>query len=220
MSLRRKVAATASAGSSRALWRGGRWAVAVALLASGCVDPLRLDLTGAAGSGSAEGCPTRCEGSRPLCSASLGTCVECTSDEQCGGRRCAKDSGHCVECLADGDCDGALTCDPASHGCVSRCSRDEDDCPGDRVCDVVRELCVQCQSDSDCSGAERCRLAQQVCVECVADSDCAGAKSHCDAYFGRCVACLSRADCGADNVVCTSSGDCKPCSGQECAGAY
>jgi hypothetical protein len=79
----------------------------------------------------------------------VGTCVQCTSDEQCGtGLVCNNQLGLCESenmCRTDDDCEDPVnqTCDPASRMCIPR----PDPCTSDlhcgfaETCNVITGLC-------------------------------------------------------------------------------
>ncbi|MBN1210567.1 MAG: outer membrane exchange protein TraA [Myxococcaceae bacterium] len=159
-----------------------------------------------------------CGQSTPNCVNVNGTftCVECTDDTQCGGRRCDLTTNTCTGCLEDRACPNGQVCDKTNYTCVE-CNRDED-CPPDEVCAPEIKQCRECNEDAECERGKSCQEHQCItcttndscagnscnccpagtqcsaptpgaspsCVECTTDSQCADGKK-CDALNGRCV---------------------------------
>lgn len=177
---------------------------ALVVLAAGCASqtltllPDRADggrptssdaATGPVGDAPLGGCSDRCGSWRQYCEPMTGTCVECTSDDQC---------------------DPQEACDPVAHDCALACRRDGD-CTRDRAqhCNGARGVCVECTEDSHCTGSERfCDDSSATCVECRGDRDCSGDRLHCDAEH-RCRECLRDDGCPAGDR-CNSEGYCVP----------
>jgi hypothetical protein len=139
--------------------------------------------------------------------AALGGCVgglepraiPCDEDAAClGDQRCH--SGVCTAaatseaCLSDLDCDpraGTLcrggVCVASTEEARAGCSGTEE-CPLDQQCNAATSFCVGLPAGS-------CRVPEQ----------CGGASPLCDAASpavpGRCVACLSEAECGGDACI-------------------
>lgn len=101
-----------------------------------------------------------------------------------------------VLCLAA--CDGSSSDDP-----IPSC--DEEVCKAEgKICDYIRNTCVECLEDLDCSGkteAPRCETATNTCVQCTDALHCASGQA--------CVnnACVTPVECGEDNP-CPSEGIC------------
>ncbi len=120
-----------------------------------CVPPESLSST----------CPTEpkemCDSLR-FCS-SLGTCVECVCDEDCGTNFfCLSQDGTCRQegyCTAANQCDAPVeSCDVRSNQCKPRCE-DKSDCAVDEFCNAaVGNVCrplseLSCQDDVNEEGA-------------------------------------------------------------------
>jgi hypothetical protein len=119
--------------------------------------------------------------------------------------------GACVACLADSDCGGdqsGIICDPAAHACVLGCRGTAGNrCSGNLVCtsqDSAAGTCLGCLADSDCGGAQSglvCDTTKHSCESgCRASggNGCSGALvcTSKDGAIGACVGCLSDASCG------------------------
>jgi hypothetical protein len=171
-----------------------------------------------------------------------GTCQPCELDNQCAldeichpiDRRC--ELRHCFsrDCKLNADCKLGDFCvqgrclDPRmsdADGCTVTTCVQPVDCvdPLDR-CDTTNNVCVLnlgCTSDDQCPTGEKCNIAANVCQSaCTPETaaDVCGVRQQCS--DGRCVDCLSTADCGLGltcNVTtnlcvgsnsCVSSRDC------------
>lgn len=169
---------------------------------SGCTDP-ELVCEPAPGA-----CQERlvCEGERHICDAETDTCVQCTSDNHCGGDVCDTDSHDCVGCLSDDDCDGAF-CDDASQACV-QCLEDAH-CgdPAASRCDAG--ACVGCGGESaHCAHLPDTPVCDEdACVQCTGtDYDACGT----DAVSGDLLVCDSIRNVCSDQVE-RSRGLCGQC---------
>ena len=142
------------------------------------------------------GCPAGDVCTSP--NATIGACVQCTLDAQCGGAM----SGFV--------CNGATqTCQPGCRG------TNGNGCPTGAVCtspDATIGSCVQCSKDADCGGPMSgavCNAATSACGPgcrgmngngCPTNQACTSM----DATVGTCVQCVTDANCGG------------PASGQVC----
>lgn len=172
-----------------------------------------------------------CSGDTPICNASTRTCQACSSSpDNCPGNLVCTVSGACGGCanatadcttptapICDADstqcraCQGAVTNNPE---CMNQVSKPY--CENDR-CSVCRP-----STEAGCDLASNrpdCRLnaeGQNECQACAADAHCenAGARRFCNTATGRCVACLSSAECtDSSRPFCdTTDGTCKPCN--------
>jgi hypothetical protein len=146
--------------------------------------------------------------------------------------------GTCVACLADADCGGATSgaiCDPTSHACAVGCrAQSGNGCPTGRVCtspDAAPGACVGCVTDADCGDAASGKVCDPSTLECAFGCRGAGGNgcalgSVCNATgwaAGKCVGCVSDADCGdaASGEICdpaTSAcqGGCRGAGGNGC----
>jgi outer membrane exchange protein TraA len=151
-----------------------------------------------------------CGQSTPNCVNVNGTytCVECTDDTQCGGRRCDLTTNTCTGCLEDRACPNGQVCDKLNYTCVE-CNRDED-CPPDEVCAPETKQCKECNDNSDCERGKSCSSHQ--CVTCSTNDSCAGNSCNC---------CPSGTQCAAQTpgaspscVECTTDSQCA--DGKKC----
>ncbi|MFO0755553.1 MAG: hypothetical protein U0359_03630 [Byssovorax sp.] len=203
-------------------------------------------------------------------SASIGQCVGCLLDSNCGaadsGKVCDDQShmcedgcrgqggngcmlgsvctsanasvGQCVACLADADCggpDSAMICDAGQHQCEAGCrGQGGNGCPGGSVCsslDATPGVCVECVADADCGSQTSGKICDPDVNMC--KSGCRGSGGNgcpsgsvCtskDQKEGTCVACLADADCGdaASGKICdaptkTCKDGCRGSSGNGC----
>jgi len=168
----------------------------------------------------------------------------CDRDDECqlSTLHCDTATASCVECLTDAHCAAAATGSPSTSAPMSALG-------ASTVCDPTLHRCVECHTDADCGAGHLCREDRCVvtCQKEGPDPLCKGATSHCegdlgfcieceddnracaaisavgticDRKIGRCVACLSDANCGGTNprcdttegrcVVCLTSDDCGP----------
>lgn len=151
-----------------------------------------------------------CGQSTPLCVNVNGTytCVECTSDAQCGGRRCDPTTNTCTGCIEDRACPSGQVCDKLSYTCVE-CNRDED-CPPDEVCAPEIKQCRECNEDSECERGKSCSNHQ--CVTCSTNDSCAGNSCNCCPTGTQCAAPTPGASPSC--VECTTDSQCA--DGKKC----
>ncbi|MFO0758156.1 MAG: DUF11 domain-containing protein [Byssovorax sp.] len=175
--------------------------------------------------------------------ATIGQCVECAKDADCGGptsgtvcngvtHSCVPGCrgmngngcpnilsctsmdasiGQCVECVVDADCGGPTSgtvCNGVTHACIPGCrGMNGNGCMPGSVCtsmDATIGLCVGCNTDADCGGptsAIVCDGATKTCIPgcrgmngngCMPGDVCTSM----DATIGQCFQCLTDADCG------------------------
>jgi uncharacterized repeat protein (TIGR01451 family)/MYXO-CTERM domain-containing protein len=163
-----------------------------------------------------------------VCDTAASTCT--TGCRGTGGNGCptgevctSTDSsiGSCVECVTDADCGGTTPyCNVARHSCVecvtsAQCSNSAPVCQTDGTCGA-------CTSDADCtdSTAPACQVSGPLlgqCTECSGTNDtlCSGDRPMCLAQLGFC-GCSSTdgdSECGASDsgIVCSGAqGTCVP----------
>ena len=86
-----------------------------------------------------------CSDHDPRCNLTTNICVDCLSDDDCGGEappKCLLEAGDCVQCVSDADCStGEPYCDPDGNHC-EECFLDEH-CDVGEVCDPDEERCVE-----------------------------------------------------------------------------
>lgn len=104
-------------------------------------------------------------------------------------------TGLCVECVDDEDCDGQGSCiDKSFCGCLT-----DSDCVNDGrgpVCGAFHQC--GCNTSADCASGDytACVSPSKVCG-CAGNFECYGDVPYCDTPSGRCVECMSDADCTA-----------------------
>ena len=129
-----------------------------------------------------------CDGSAYACTA--GACIAqapaCKLDADCGSNACV--SGKCVECKTNDQCGGGSTC--VSGACVKGCTLDSE-CPAFNRC--ASGQCVEgsCKSDRECVAATgsveaKCNTTTTKCtVPCQTDLECGSSQ---DYNFYSCIA--------------------------------
>jgi uncharacterized repeat protein (TIGR01451 family)/MYXO-CTERM domain-containing protein len=151
------------------------------------------------------GCPTGDVCTSP--NATIGACVQCTTDADCGGP------------MSGTVCNGATqTCQPGCRG------MNGNGCAAGQACtslDSTIGNCVQCTTDADCGGVMSgivCDAATSQCKPgcrgmngngCPAGDTCTSL----DSTIGTCVQCAKDADCGGptSGTVCdAATSQCKP----------
>ena len=153
-----------------------------------------------------------------VCDASAQQCVD--GCRGMGGNGCAPgvactstdgSIGACVTCAADADCGGpesGKVCEASTQICVDGCrGQGGNGCPSSAVCtsmDGAVGACVDCIGDGDCGGPESgkiCDDGTETCVDgcrgmggngCPADEICTSTST----TKGACVGCLGDGDCG------------------------
>jgi hypothetical protein len=160
----------------------------------------------------------QCPPPTPFCNLSLGFCVACLADKDCGGDPrpfCSPSTHSCVECTSNADCaarDGRPLCDISTESCVE-CVTAADCGDGGLSCDVTAHTCApSCNSSADCaqsSSGPVCDPAFHACVPCIDDSTCQADTPYCDTSTDRCVQCLTSTNCG----------DAGPCANGMCSGS-
>ncbi|HEY4188318.1 MAG TPA: hypothetical protein VGP07_24805 [Polyangia bacterium] len=145
----------------------------------------------------------------PVCSATSGACVDCTTHADCKGPTapvCASEA--CVSC---------------AMGATDACKTKDKDHP---VCNALTGGCVECGMDADCKdGTKPFCSAAGACVPCamvpVGDS-CAmlSAMTSVCAPSGACVQCVKNSDCLSATPVCNlNNNSCIACTADtDCAG--
>lgn len=139
---------------------------------------------------------------------------ECTTSADCASGLCDT-SAHpylCVECATDDDCGGKNSgqlCDQATSQCVDGCTGEPDKgCPGSKLCtssDATVGQCVGCITNDDCGGKDSgwlCSAGSRECESgCTANPDegCPGSMTctSTDGTVGVCEGCVTDSDCGA-----------------------
>jgi hypothetical protein len=179
------------------------------------------------------GCRARDDSRCPspkLCTStddSIGQCVECPSDVDCGGADSGKVCDATNTCIdgcrgADGNgCASALVCTSpdATIGVCVECVTNAD-CDGTQICAEDTHTCVdECATAADCDGTQICAEDTHTCVdECVTNADCDGTQI-CAEDTHTCVdECVTNADCDGTQICaedthtcvdeCTTAADC------------
>ncbi|MBS2021344.1 MAG: hypothetical protein JST92_02970 [Deltaproteobacteria bacterium] len=155
-----------------------------------------------------------------------GTCVACTSPDQCQpGQDCAHDNTcQKIVCASDDDCVNPATpkCDTTASNCVA-CLGDGD-CPNGSTCQADHTCQAQtnaCKKDDDCASnvsAPHCKVASSgtnVCVACRNPGDC-GAGVTCPNDCGAQAVCTLSNTCLS--IACASDNDCTQPTRPHCKG--
>lgn len=96
-----------------------------------------------------------------------GLCQDCNQPDHCGPScmRCPADArlcslGRCVQCSRDPDCGGGLVCEAGRCVPPTRCARDEDCKYEDQRCDREASICrmpdVPCTTSAACPSGQLC----------------------------------------------------------------
>jgi hypothetical protein len=154
-----------------------------------------------------------------------GTAGECSGDGQCAGKqtdagvpltRC--DSvGRCVQCLSNTDC-GQDYCDVGSGFCLKNCVANPSVCTAEQVCNAQTGGCVGCLTSNDCHNPSlpHCGVAGAIanrCVQCASSSDCPMSSAGCNSMSGSCGSCSSSADCSTGLSCNSGVCNCSPGDG-------
>jgi hypothetical protein len=174
---------------------------AAVLAVGGCgVQEWSLDAEGGVSSAAHPVCSSdnQCGLARLHCDPGSGECVACVDDSQCvepGSKRCDPTLNRCVPCELDSDCYPGEVCEGFTHRCVTPCTV-AGDCPS-RAPICSQGLCASCTSSADCNSVNSPVCDQRIgrCVECVSDAQCGGDEVTCDRITGRCAECLNANDC-------------------------
>jgi hypothetical protein len=147
------------------------------------------------------------------CDLGSGTCVTCTADDHCavlglGYDHCDPTLHRCVECGGDSDCGTAEACH--GHRCVKLCQGEGNDWMCDALaphCEADLGFCIACEENNNScalasSSGPICNRWVGRCVSCLSDANCGGTNPRCDNITGRCVECLGAGDCGSAMPIC------------------
>lgn len=173
-----------------------RWPFVVSLLLCGCGNVPVVFPADDAGAPPPQCGPSKACAAPLVCDAS-GACVECTSDANCGGANPACDplNKRCVPCRATVGCSAPYVCSPSAPFCVLPCiDGNSTDCPG-FIESCRAGVCSSCNEGADCAEGMWCDLPHGRCVACLSDANCSGATPRCHQGTGVCEACLTNADC-------------------------
>ena len=100
------------------------------------------------------------------------------------------------------------------NGPMGNCTSDAQ-CTGGKVCNLVTNRCVQCNTNAECSAGQFCTNNQ--CGGCTTDSQCS--PNICNPVTGGCVQCNSNTDCSGGQVCLSNT--CQPCtSDAQCGGGF
>ena len=85
--------------------------------------------------------------------ATIGTCVECIANADCGSvsnRICNAHTNTCVACLQSNDCGTGQRC--VQNGCIAAlpCASDKTCYSSSQVCDFANGWCVECRNSNEC----------------------------------------------------------------------
>eukprot|EP01126_Amoeba_proteus_P008126 TRINITY_DN12995_c0_g1_i1.p1 TRINITY_DN12995_c0_g1~~TRINITY_DN12995_c0_g1_i1.p1 ORF type:complete len:846 (+),score=84.53 TRINITY_DN12995_c0_g1_i1:236-2773(+) len=174
-----------------------------------------------------------------------GTCVSCTSNEQCGANDggettnspiCDTSTGICGVCQTNAQCTGTPGANCQEDGSCQNCQSDADcgnkdggESKGQPLCDTNTHICISlCQSNDDCSQGNLGNNCQKDgrCLTCKSDTDCVDdggqqpGQSQCDTTTGICVTpfvCSNNAECvGHGGANCQADGSCINCTPKTC----
>ncbi|MDW8284113.1 MAG: transporter, partial [Myxococcales bacterium] len=153
------------------------------------------------------------------------TCLECTSDRDCGPASFCSDVKLCLPCLTSRHCGSDCTPCPADRpacdggACVECTAADDARCRARRlVCHVATGTCGNCIEDQECPDGQRCDRATGLCTvgertgpaaECSAVHDfvCTRRRLVCDVVRGTCSSCSRELPCQA-GMICDRDGLC------------
>jgi hypothetical protein len=124
-----------------------------------------------------------------------------TGTEKCPGcTGTCLSNGQCVECLLVTDCALGKVCDVARNLCV-QCLADDDTCPKGQYCSSDSTCQRGCKTGADCASGSCSNLHE--CDHCVSDAECSTidvcGTTGCDA------ACTSGTSTCGDNLTCCGS---------------
>jgi hypothetical protein len=207
----------------------------------GCTDPAKPDCRAAAnGNLACQACVTddHCKNltATPVCDASTGKCVECTSDTDCGGNankplcvdnicvacntssilstadaRCAaKGAGACVQSGTEqGQCGN---CNPTNH---AGCTSDQLCCERGGVATCVATSASECTACGVTCNPTLSNTCTARACGCGASGPCSGQGTSlfCTGTPGSCVACLADTDCKSAAAPLCESNQCVACDG-------
>lgn len=175
----------------------------------------------------------QCSGGTPLCDPVAQVCVQCLANEDCAAPTpaCDATTARCVECVVGDECPAGSVCNTESRSCVGCLETSQ--CLGElnAHCQTDPALpdpftCVGCIENRDCSGKEGlgtlCRLDDGKCVECLTDAECTAnpGASSCSP-LGTCGACITDLDCAVipGRPACLAGSGCVECtSNAQCSG--
>ncbi|HWA77848.1 MAG TPA: hypothetical protein VG937_36185 [Polyangiaceae bacterium] len=141
------------------------------------------------------------------------------------GGRPSSNGGGVGQCATDPDCalfGSARFCDQGF--CVECKNGDSNQCNFDRlrnICNVKKDICVECTGPQHCDDPYPACNSQGSCVECVDDFQCTKEpRTTCDTQHFRCVECMDENDCRDPKfprcdmqfhtcVECTKPSDCQ-----------
>ena len=187
---------------------------------------LRCVPTSELNNGICEGCGTSCdEDDSNVCADRS---CRCGGNAPCDGATpfCLDEPGRCVECRTDNDCGGGLecvnfqckVCDPANH---DGCGAEQLCCVanGEPSCEATNDAAGQCEAcDLGCNALATNRCTGRSC-QCGGNAPCAGETPVCDDNRRACVECTADAHCNghADGNQCVDF-QCQPCDPADHAG--
>ena len=141
------------------------------------------------------GAETACKA--PLICDANGECVECFTDSHCSGANPACDSitKRCVPCRGAIGCSSPSVCSPSAAVCVLPCV-DGNNCPG-FIEGCRSNVCAACSDADNCAPGMVCDVPHGRCVACLSDAECGGRTPKCHQAIGLCEACIRHVDCAA-----------------------
>lgn len=182
-------------------------AVFLGALLSGC-EIIPVAFPGDAGAQQRPECGAGNPCATPLICDASGECVECSVDANCGGATpaCEPTTKRCVPCRGAVGCTGSYVCSPSAAICVLPCM-DGNGCPG-FIEGCSANVCSACNDDEDCAAGMFCDKPHGRCVGCLSDANCSGTTPKCHQSTGLCGACVRNTDCPGGGVC--FQGACRP----------
>jgi hypothetical protein len=172
----------------------------LSLLLCGC-GSIPVVFPGDGGIPGSRACSAQNPCAAPLVCEASGECVECIIDANCSGATPACDAAtkRCVTCKASLGCTLPYVCSPSAPVCVLPCVMDSSECPG--FIDGCRaNVCSTCNEDDDCGPALFCDVPHGRCVACLTDANCSAPTPKCHQATGTCGECVKNTDCGSGGV--------------------
>ena len=190
-----------------------------------CNKPRNIPAPGNGTCTSSEECKVNSRGRLGVCDVSKEVCVQCLADSDCTfkpRKSVCDDNNKCIPIARANRIRGGRGGQRA-RGSLTCTSSDE--CNGNgkhRVCDMAKEVCVQCIADTDCTFNPKKSLCNNnKCIKpgpgnltCTSSDECnfntRGRLGVCDVNKEECVQCLSDTDCTFNprKSVCNSNNRC------------
>lgn len=172
---------------------------------------------GASGDGGPVGGTGGTAGGTGGTAGNLGT--PCANSFDCtGGLVCNGIS--CVECVTNDECTAPEMC--VDNSCQPTCTSDTDCLPMGQLCNMQRNICVDCITDADCAqgkcigdscklpdgiacGGDTCTIQSENCCLYQSSSTCLDTGTSCGLETVKLIECDGAEDCAAGQVCCLST---------------